>query len=150
MDREGLRRAVAALRTLTPQPLWLAGHSYGGRQASMLAAEDPELVSALLLLSYPLHPPRKPSQLRTAHFPSLRTPALFVHGTRDGFATQTEMEEALKLIPAPGRLLSVAGAGHDLGFGARKQRPDLAGTIVATFLSHIELCETPNSGARML
>jgi predicted alpha/beta-hydrolase family hydrolase len=116
----------------------------------MLAAEDPLLVSALLLLSYPLHPPQKPSQLRTAHFPSLRTPALFVHGTRDGFATQAEMEAALKLIPAPVRLLSVAGAGHDLGFGAKKQPPDLAATIVAEFLSHVGLCDTPSPGTTML
>ncbi len=51
----------------------------------MLEAEDPELAQRLLLLSYPLHPPRKPEQLRTAHFPNLRTPALFVHGDADPF-----------------------------------------------------------------
>jgi predicted alpha/beta-hydrolase family hydrolase len=149
-DREGLRRAVEAVRQLTPQPLWLGGHSYGGRQASMLAAEDPALISALLLLSYPLHPPRKPSQLRTAHFPSLRTPVLFVHGMRDGFASPAEMEQALKLIPAPVRLLPVAGAGHDLGFAARKQVPELAGKIAAEFLSYTSLCAAPSAGTTML
>ena len=54
--------------------IFLGGHSYGGRQASMLCAEEPDLVAALLLLSYPLHPPRKPEQQRTQHLPDLRTP----------------------------------------------------------------------------
>src|SRR5262249_20902139 len=91
-DREGLRRAVDLLREKSSGRIFLAGHSYGGRQASMLAAEDPELVSGLLLLSYPLHPPRKPAQLRTEHFPRLTTPALFVHGSRDPFGSHEEIK----------------------------------------------------------
>src|SRR5208283_483441 len=85
-DREGLRDAVAAMRAIVPGRVFLGGQSYGGRQASMLAAECPQLAAALLLLSYPLHPPGKPEQPRTAHFPALRTPSLFVHGPRDPFA----------------------------------------------------------------
>src|SRR5262245_33125602 len=76
-DREGLRRAVGALRPFVAGGISLGGHSYGGRQASMLASDDPELAEALLLLSYPLHPPRRPTQWRTEHFPRLRTRALF-------------------------------------------------------------------------
>ena len=60
------------IREKHPGQVWLGGHSYGGRQASMLAAETPGLVDRLLLLSYPLHPPGKPTQLRTAHFPSCK------------------------------------------------------------------------------
>src|SRR5271169_5504212 len=75
-DRSGLRRAVEVLREIVPGRTFLGGHSYGGRQASMLAAEDPAIAHGLLLLSYPLHPPGKPQQLRTAHFPKLQTPAL--------------------------------------------------------------------------
>ena len=67
-DREGLGRAVNLLKEKTPGRIFLGGHSYGGRQATMLAAEHADLVSGLLLLSYPLHPPRKPADLRTAHF----------------------------------------------------------------------------------
>src|SRR5271167_723887 len=75
-DREGLLNAVQALAELDSfNRVFLGGHSYGGRQASMLAAADPGLVEGLLLLSYPLHPPRKPAQVRTAHFPALRTRA---------------------------------------------------------------------------
>jgi uncharacterized protein len=120
-DREGLKNAVAAIRRLEPDRpfhrVFVGGHSYGGRQATMLAANDPALLDGLLLLSYPLHPPRKPHQLRTAHFSSLRTPALFVHGSRDPFGSVEEMESALKLIPAPTALIPVEGAGHDLSFG---------------------------------
>ncbi len=80
----------------------------------MLAATEPQLVSGLLLLSYPLHPPGRPQQLRTAHFSELRTPALFVSGMKDAFGSIEELEDALALIPAPVRLVPVAGAGHSL------------------------------------
>jgi len=99
-DREGLRRAVDVLRSKTEGRIFLGGHSYGGRQGSMLAADQPQLVTGLLLLSYPLHPPRKPAELRTAHFPQLKTPSLFVHGGRDPFGSHDEMKSALALIPA--------------------------------------------------
>ncbi|MEZ5362782.1 MAG: alpha/beta family hydrolase [Bryobacterales bacterium] len=83
-DREGLASAASLGK-------WPSG-SYpalpaGGRQATMLAAERPEVAAALLLLSYPLHPPGKPERLRTEHFPELRVPAMFVHGSKDTFGT---------------------------------------------------------------
>jgi uncharacterized protein len=116
LDREGLRKAVAALNKLDPKPhrVLLGGHSYGGRQATLLVAEDPSAADGLLLLSYPLHPPRRPEQLRTTHFPALREAALFVHGTRDPFASSEEIEAAIELIPARTSLVSLEGAGHSL------------------------------------
>ncbi|HZQ54546.1 MAG TPA: alpha/beta fold hydrolase [Bryobacteraceae bacterium] len=128
-DREGLRTAVIALRRIAGGPVCLGGHSYGGRQASMLAAEDPELAQRLLLLSYPLHPPRKPEQLRTAHFPNLRTPALFVHGDADPFGGIEEMNAALGDLSAPYRLSIVEKAGHDL----KRGKLDLPAQIVLPF-----------------
>lgn len=130
-DREGLRRAVEVLRPKISGRVFLGGHSYGGRQASMLAAEQPQLVSGLLLLSYPLHPPRKPADLRTAHFPKLNTPALFVHGARDPFGSHVEMKDALALIPARNSLFEVEGGGHDLL--GKKANDDLPMKIVAAF-----------------
>ena len=121
-DRAGLREMVAAMRGRVAGPVLLGGHSYGGRQASMLAAEEPGLVNGLLLLSYPLHPPGKPEKPRTAHFPQWQTRAAFVHGDRDEFGTLAEMQEALATIPAETRLYPVPGAGHDL----KKGRFDLA------------------------
>jgi predicted alpha/beta-hydrolase family hydrolase len=114
-DREGLRAEVLKIRETKAGRVWLGGHSYGGRQASILAAETPGLVDGLLLLSYPLHPPRKPAQLRTAHFPQLQTPAFFVHGSRDPFGTLEELQQAIALIPAGTRLMELEGAGHELG-----------------------------------
>jgi predicted alpha/beta-hydrolase family hydrolase len=113
--------------------VFLGGHSYGGRQASILCAAEPELVSGLLLLSYPLHPPRKPDQLRTQHLPNLRTPSLFVHGTRDPFGSTEEMEKALLLIPGKHELIQVEGAGHDLGFKGKNQPKELPAQIFVGF-----------------
>jgi predicted alpha/beta-hydrolase family hydrolase len=121
-DRAGLRDALAVLRERVSGTVYLGGHSYGGRQASMLAAEVPDIAAALLLLSYPLHPPNKPAQLRTQHFAQLHVPALFVSGTKDGFGTTAELEAAIKAIPAPTQLIAIEGAGHDL----KRGRFDLA------------------------
>ena len=134
-DREGLRRAVEILRPKISGRIFLGGHSYGGRQATMLAADLPELAAGLLLLSYPLHPPRKPAELRTAHFPRLQTPALFVHGSRDPFGLQEEMRAALTLLPGRNLLLEIEGAGHDLL--GRKVSDDLPVRIVRAFQDFI-------------
>jgi uncharacterized protein len=132
-DRAGLTNALAALRKMISGRLFLGGHSYGGRQSSMLCAEDPALVSALLLLSYPLHPPRKPEQQRTQHLPDLHTPTLFVQGTRDPFGSIAEIERALKMIPTKTQLMAIEGAGHDLGFKGKARRQDLPQEILSEF-----------------
>jgi predicted alpha/beta-hydrolase family hydrolase len=132
-DREGLRRAVQAIKKMVPGRVFLGGHSYGGRQATMLAAEDKQeqLAAGLLLFSYPLHPPRKPAELRTAHFPQLTTPTLFIHGSRDPFGSLDEMKSALSLIPARSMLLEVEGAGHELL--AAKAAGELPPRVVEAF-----------------
>jgi uncharacterized protein len=132
-DREGLANAVNALRKLGPTRVFLGGHSYGGRQATMLCSEQPDFVPGLLLLSYPLHPRRKPEQLRVQHLPQLRVPSLFVHGTRDPFGSIEEMEAALKLVSAKTQLMIVEGSGHDLGFKGKSVRDGLAGEVVQAF-----------------
>ena len=130
-DREGLLLAANAMREFAPKVI-LGGHSYGGRQASMLAAERPHAADALLCLSYPLHPPRKPEQLRSGHFMDLRTPTLFIHGTRDPFGTGEEMQVALRLIPARHHLFSVPKTGHELSVA-------LAPAILQEVLSFLEM-----------
>jgi predicted alpha/beta-hydrolase family hydrolase len=130
-DRAGLREALEDLRKDGAGPIWLGGHSYGGRQASMLVAEKPELVDGLLLCSYPLHPPGKPNQLRTAHLEKLERPVLFVHGSKDPFGSREEMEAAIRLIPARTVLLEIEKAGHDLG----KDKNAIAEKIAEAFLS---------------
>jgi len=132
-DRQGLKNAAAVLKGMISRRVFIGGHSYGGRQASMLCAEEPGLVTGLLLTSYPLHPPGKPDQLRVQHLPKLQIPALFVQGIHDAFGSIAEIESALKLIPAKTKLLQVEGAGHDLGFKGKARREDLPGAVVAEF-----------------
>ena len=130
-DQQGIRETVATMRQQTSGRLFVGGHSYGGRQASILAAAEPGLIDRLLLLSYPLHPPRRPDELRTGHFPELKTPALFVHGTRDGFGSTDELIAALRLIPARTELLEIAGAGHELM--TKNNRQEVANVVVEAF-----------------
>jgi predicted alpha/beta-hydrolase family hydrolase len=103
----------------------------------MLAAEEPEVADGLLLLSYPLHPPRRPDEPRTKHFPSLRTPALFVHGTRDQFGTSEELRAAISLIPARTALVECEGAGHDLRSKPKEPLDDVAARIAREFLGFV-------------
>jgi predicted alpha/beta-hydrolase family hydrolase len=130
-DRAGLKRAAEFIKERATGKVFLGGHSYGGRQSTMLAAENPALADGLLLFSYPLHPPRKPLQLRTAHFPSLKTPSLFVHGSRDPFGLLEELRPALELIPARHDLLPVEGGGHDLI--GKKPSPAFPAEVVRAF-----------------
>jgi uncharacterized protein len=125
-DREGIALAAGAMRKLAHGRLIAGGHSYGGRQTAMAAAAHHGLANALLLLSYPLHPPGKAGRNRTDYFPQLRTPALFVHGTSDPFGSVEELREAVALIPARTDLLAVEGSGHDL-----KRASDLSADLIA-------------------
>ena len=141
-DRESLRAALTLLRARVGGEILLGGHSYGGRQASMLLTAEPTLASVLLLQSYPLHPPGRPGDLRVAHLPALRVPTLFVHGTLDPFATPGELEAARALIPAETRVLSVK-AGHDLGWGRRPSDPGLPERISVALLGLVRDGQTP-------
>jgi predicted alpha/beta-hydrolase family hydrolase len=131
LDQEGLRRAVELMKAQFSGRAFLGGSSYGGRQASMLAASQPDLVEGLLLLSYPLHPPGRAAQLRTQHFPSLRTPALFVSGTRDSFGSIEELREAVQLIPGKTKLVAVEGASH--GLSDKKRQADVSALVTREF-----------------
>ncbi len=86
----------------------IGGRSFGGRMCSLAAAEG-LTVAALVLVSYPLHPPGRPERLRTEHFPDLRLPCLFVSGRRDTFATPEELERETAAIPGPVTLHFVDG-----------------------------------------
>jgi predicted alpha/beta-hydrolase family hydrolase len=116
-DRAGLRRAVELMRARCPGRVLLGGASYGGRQATLLAAEHPGLVDGLLLLAYPLHAPGRPDAPRAQHFPKIRMPALFVHGSRDPFATIAELDAARATLAGRSTLFRVDDVGHDLGRG---------------------------------
>lgn len=116
--------ALAERTGLAPERLVLGGRSLGGRMCSMAVAEGlPAL--ALVLVSYPLHPPGKPDNLRTEHFPRLAVPCLFVSGTRDAFAAPEELEAATVLIP--GRVTHVWLEGGDHGLA--RHNPEVAAAV---------------------
>lgn len=119
--REEAAALAQQVRTGTAA-LVLGGRSMGGRMCSMAAAgddgrggqTDPLAVAGLVLISYPLHPPGRPEQLRTAHLPRLAVPCLFVSGTRDPFGSPEELEAATATIPGPVTHVWIEGGRHEL------------------------------------
>lgn len=98
-----------------PSQLVIGGRSFGGRMCSMLAAgtDGPgEPVAGLILLSYPLHPPGKPDNLRVEHFADIDVPVLFVSGDRDPFGSPDEIQYHASVIPAPVSFAWIEGQGH--------------------------------------
>ncbi len=104
---------LAAATDVEPSRLVLGGRSMGGRMCSLAVAEGLP-AAGLVLISYPLHPPGKPENLRTAHFPMLDLPCLFVSGERDAFGTRDEFDEHVPEIPGHVTQVWVPKAGHDL------------------------------------
>jgi hypothetical protein len=100
------------LRTATGR-IALGGRSMGGRMCSMAVAEGLE-GAALVLVSYPLHPPGRPDRLRTEHFGALDVPCLFLSGTRDAFGSPDELEAATAGIPGPVTHCWLDGGDHGL------------------------------------
>jgi predicted alpha/beta-hydrolase family hydrolase len=117
------RAAIEAARTEIPgarERLFIGGKSMGGRAATHVAADDPALALAgLVLLGYPLHPPGRPEQLRDAHLPGVKRPMLFVQGSRDTFGTPSELRPILaSLVPLP-TLHHVEGGEHSFTISGR-------------------------------
>ena len=104
----------SAQRALDPDLVWVAGgRSYGGRVAS-LAAADGMPAKGLLLYSYPLHRPGAPSQPRVEHFPRLKMPCLFLQGTHDSFCDLDTLRRHLPSVPGGTSLQVVEGGEHGL------------------------------------
>lgn len=92
-------------------PVVIGGHSMGGRVASMLLAEE-TVAQGLLLFGYPLHPPDKPHQLRSAHLPQIRVPVLQLSGTEDEFCTRSLMDDVHAGLGPAWQLVWLNGASH--------------------------------------
>jgi predicted alpha/beta-hydrolase family hydrolase len=105
-------------RQLAPRRLIIGGRSMGGRAASMLAADGFEC-DGLMLLAYPLHPPRQPEKLRDAHLPQIKVPVLCFNGTRDEFCRRDLMENVIQSLDF-WKMHWLEGAGHS--FRARDLR----------------------------
>lgn len=98
---------------VSPGQILFGGRSMGGRICSMAVAEGLP-AAGLVLIAYPLHPPGRPERLRVAHLDQLTLPCLFVSGTRDPFATPSELEHATGAIPGPVTHVWIEGARHEL------------------------------------
>lgn len=111
----GYRQVLeVARRELAPRRPWVAGgKSYGGRVASMAAAEG-MAVAGLVFYGYPLHPPGSPTKLRVVHWPRVTVPSLFLQGTRDAFGDLGLFEEHLGELAGPATLHVVQGGDHSL------------------------------------
>ena len=96
--------------------LVIGGRSMGGRMCTMASSdiEGALLVAGVVCIGYPLHPPKKPEQLRTEHLPRLVTKALFISGTRDEFGTPEELAGAFALLPSPPAVQFIEGGRHEL------------------------------------
>jgi uncharacterized protein len=129
---DAVRAAAARLverAGVAPDRLALGGRSMGGRMCSMAVA-DGLPAAALVLVAYPLHPPGRPDNLRTAHLPALTVPCLFVQGTRDPFGSPDELTAATATISGPVTHEWIDGGRHDLKGADRR-----IGELVAAWLS---------------
>jgi predicted alpha/beta-hydrolase family hydrolase len=112
--------------------LFVGGKSMGGRIATQVAAKlAPGDLTGLVLLGYPLHPPGKPAQLRTAHLPRVAAPMLFVQGSRDAFGTPEELRPVLEGLAKGTRLLVVDGGDHSFSL------PKSSGQTLDATLAHV-------------
>ena len=112
---ETFREVVAASASRTgapPGPLFVGGKSLGARVASVLVARGLVRPRGLVFLGYPLHPPGKPEEARTAHLPEVGRPMLFVQGTRDPFGTVDEVQTVRHAMKLPGAMHPVEGGDH--------------------------------------
>jgi predicted alpha/beta-hydrolase family hydrolase len=125
-------RAFAESLGVSTSDLAIGGRSMGGRMCSMAVSDenDPLTVAGLVLVSYPLHPPKKPDKLRIEHLPQLTTRTLCISGTRDDFGTPEELEKAFAVVPADVQWTWLENARHEL---ARKD--DEVAAIVAEWVT---------------
>ena len=119
------RRMIAAHRDgeigARARRLAIGGKSMGGRIASQVAAADSGGIAGLVFLGYPLHPPGRLDKLRSAHLPQIRTPMLFVQGSRDAFGTPQELAPILEALQAPAEICVIEDGDHS--FKVRKTAP---------------------------
>jgi hypothetical protein len=132
---ESCYRAVVEHVRERSLPLYCGGKSYGGRMATHIAAGGVRM-DGLVLLSYPLHPPGRPENLRDAHLKDVRAPMLIVQGTKDPFATPQLLHETVAALDLT-TLVEIDGGDHSLRVKGRL-RGDVLKEIVeaiARFLS---------------
>ena len=92
--------AFRAAAERTALPIWLGGHSFGGRMASHAVLDENVPAKGLVFCSFPLHMPRKPDTKRAQHLAAIRLPMLFLSGTRDELAERALLEPLVAALPS--------------------------------------------------
>ncbi|MBN9171225.1 MAG: dienelactone hydrolase family protein [Microbacterium sp.] len=123
--------AVVEATGTNDRPIWAAGRSYGGRMASMAAAEGRIAPAGLVYLGYPLHPPGRADRPRMAHLPAIAVPQLFVSGSRDPFVDPHEQLDAAVASCVDAELVWIEGGGHGFEVAGARRTPDVIGEEVA-------------------
>jgi predicted alpha/beta-hydrolase family hydrolase len=115
LPKRRAEEAVSVLRSIVPSrsDVAVGGQSYGGRVASLAAAEPDAAYAGLVLLSYPLHRPGRPTELRTEHWPAVRCPVLLLSGEADPFARIDLLRGAVKGLKRA-ELVTYPRLGHTL------------------------------------
>ena len=119
----------------TGEPVWACGKSYGGRMASMAAADGAIHPAGLVYLGYPLHPPGDPTKARVAHLPAVAPPQLFVEGTNDPFIDpHAQLEDAVASC-RDATIAWIDGGGHSFEVKGRKRPADQIGAEIAPLVA---------------
>ena len=115
-----IEAAISKARELFPKlPLFVAGKSFGGRMSSQyLSAHPHTAVKGIIFYGFPLHPAGKPSVERAEHLKDVKTPMLFLQGTKDALATWNLIESVCSSLSSA-TLIKMEGADHS--FKAGKQ-----------------------------
>jgi predicted alpha/beta-hydrolase family hydrolase len=132
------RRVLEHVDGIGTSPIVIGGKSMGGRIATHVSAQGAD-IAGVFALGYPLHPPGRPDQPRTAHLPAITVPVLIVQGERDPFGTPSELKAVIGTIPARVELEVVAGGDHSLAVRGRPagQLSDWLGDRIARWMRSI-------------
>jgi pimeloyl-ACP methyl ester carboxylesterase len=117
LPRRKAEEALPAFHLVVPRApnVAIGGHSYGGRVASLAAAEPGAPYAALVAFSYPLHPPGAPERTdaRIAHWSAIRCPVLLLSGESDPFARIDLLRAAVERLERA-ELVTYPRLGHTL------------------------------------
>lgn len=137
LPRRKAEDAVPAFHAFVPAERWVVvgGQSFGGRVASLAAAESGAPYGALVLFSYPLHPPGSPekAEARTSHWPRIRCPVLLLSGESDPFARMDLLRAAVPTLGGPAELVTYPNLGH----GLMPVLDDVLDRVVAFLKAHV-------------
>jgi predicted alpha/beta-hydrolase family hydrolase len=135
--------AIPAFHAVVPREPWVVvgGQSFGGRVASLAAAESGAPYAALVVFSYPLHPPGSPekSDARTAHWRQIHCPVLLLSGESDPFAKIDLLRAAVPRLGGPAELVTYPSLGH----GLLPVLDDVLDRVAAFLVKHASIAPGP-------